>query len=798
MSTIPTSEFADTLQTLSHDEFVSFVADLWETSGWDTQTEEMTIVVEKGNRRERLLVVPALVLARFRSVPPVDGTVNRIVTPLRIGGPGDLPRGTPDAPVVDAEDLRHRLLYGIDTEAGEQLCTDHLGVSLRGPEWADEPTRTEYIVGEMAKRLPDRQSDGPAPVSRRTTLSLLGFGAVGGVVYGAREFLQRGNSGPSSFDDNPPPTPEDVGAPDARFDFQFENGTVTILHTGGESIFAGNLYVRGDGLVDGTEIRWSEAQEYTIESEIQRGDTLEISYDVDGAIDVVWDDDSKKATLASYTGPETEPEQVSSLRPPSVDFRYSFGNGILTITHANGDTVAAGRLLIRGTDFDDAPSYRWSESPSTFDSTKIAAGSSITLSVDKTVSLQIYWDHEAIDEPVRLDQYTGPGRPLDADIGGPSTFNYDNANTGVAANTTGPTGAVTERFLFETDRPVGSSPTVVDGRLHIANLAGNVYALDAADGTEIWRFETSDVIWSGSATVADNVVYIGSTDGNLYALNAETGAVRWEFPRLRRVLSSPTLAEVDGHPMLFVTGEGPGPRGMLFGVDAATGTERWRFELGGEPSSAPAVVDGTVFVGGNEGTAYALDATDETELWAVQEPEERRVANGGVHEMDMPPAVHDGTVYIGSTSGYLYALDTESGESRWEFETGGGIGSSPAVVESVPTDDGGFGRTVYVGSADDSVYAIDATDGSERWSYETNGLVLSSPTVVGTAVSAAVATVYVGSFGSRFYALDATDGTERWSYGTGGQILSSPAIADGTVYFGSGDGIVYALEENAE
>lgn len=795
MSAIPTSVFADALQKLSHDEFVSFVAEIWETAGWEIETEEMAVVVEKGTRRERLLVIPALFLARFRSAPPTGGVVDRIVTPLQVSGRGDLPNGTPTAPVVDAEDLRHRLLYGTDSETGERLVAAHLDVELRSPEWEDESTS---VVTKLAERVPDRQSDGESPVSRRTTLSLLGFGAVGGIVYGARELLRDGSTEPTTFDDDPPPTPEDVGAPDVRFTFEFENSAVTIIHSGGDSILAENLYVRGDGLVDRTELQWSDAQQYTIESEIQTGDTVQIPYDVDGSIDVVWDDDTKKTTLASYTGPETDSVDRSSLGPPELDLQYSFSEGILTITHGDGDIFQADRLLIQGSDFDEAPTFRWSESPSTFETTKIAPGTSITLSADPTVAVQVFWDHEETEKAVRLDQYTGPERPLDGDITGSSTFSYDSVNTGAAPTTTGPTDAVTDRFTFETDRPIGSSPAVVDGRVYIANLAGNVYALDAADGVELWRYETSDVIWSSSPTVVDGVVYIGSTDGNLYAFNAETGAVRWRFPRLRRVLSSPTYAEVDGEPMLFVSGEGPGPSGMLFGVEAATGTERWRFELGGEPSSAPAVVDGTVYVGGTDGTAYALDAIDGTELWAVQEPEERRVANGGTQEMDVSPAVFDGTVFIGSTSGYLYALEAETGATRWQTETGEGIGSSPAIVGSIASNDEPVGPTVFVGSADNKVYAFDATDGSERWSYETDGLVASSPSVVGTAVSAAAATLYVGSFDSTFYALDATDGTERWSYSTGGQILSSAAIAGDTVYFGSGDGLVYALEEKSE
>jgi outer membrane protein assembly factor BamB len=72
------------------------------------------------------------------------------------------------------------------------------------------------------------------------------------------------------------------------------------------------------------------------------------------------------------------------------------------------------------------------------------------------------------------------------------------------------------------------------------------------------------------------------------------------------------------------------------------------------------------------------------------------------------------------------------------------------------------------------------------WSYTTGGPVNSSPAV-------ASGTVYIGSGDGNVYALNAATGALDWSYTTGGPVDSSPAVASGTVYIGSGDGNVYAL-----
>ena len=50
-----------------------------------------------------------------------------------------------------------------------------------------------------------------------------------------------------------------------------------------------------------------------------------------------------------------------------------------------------------------------------------------------------------------------------------------------------------------------------------------LYARNAADGTEVWHFETGGAVVS-SPTVADGVVFFGSEDKKLYALNAADGA----------------------------------------------------------------------------------------------------------------------------------------------------------------------------------------------------------------------------------------------------------------------------------
>ena len=67
-----------------------------------------------------------------------------------------------------------------------------------------------------------------------------------------------------------------------------------------------------------------------------------------------------------------------------------------------------------------------------------------------------------------------------------------------------------------------------------------------------------------------------------------------------------------------------------------------------------------------------------------------------------------------------------------------------------------------------------------KWKFQTDGAVISTPAVSG-------GTVYFGSSDHNLYALDGASGALRWKFATKGRITSSPAVTGGRVYFGSYD-----------
>jgi outer membrane protein assembly factor BamB len=165
------------------------------------------------------------------------------------------------------------------------------------------------------------------------------------------------------------------------------------------------------------------------------------------------------------------------------------------------------------------------------------------------------------------------------------------------------------------------------------------------------------------------------------------------------------------------------------------------------------------------------------------------------------PVWHDGALFFGSDDGNVYAVDATTGRQRWMRRTGGPVASTPALAD---------GR-VYAVSYDGRLYALDERSGEVIWTFTSGGerrfearglhgmqpraqtfadmydVFLSSPLAVD-------GTVYFGSGDGHLYAVDARDGKLRWKFASGNVIHASPAHVDGTLYVGSWDGRLYAVD----
>ena len=82
------------------------------------------------------------------------------------------------------------------------------------------------------------------------------------------------------------------------------------------------------------------------------------------------------------------------------------------------------------------------------------------------------------------------------------------------------TGDISSGGKVWENREIGrsvSTASVADGLVYIADFAGVVHCLDAADGRELWQHDTEAHIW-GSTLLADGRLYVGTENGTLLML----------------------------------------------------------------------------------------------------------------------------------------------------------------------------------------------------------------------------------------------------------------------------------------
>lgn len=137
--------------------------------------------------------------------------------------------------------------------------------------------------------------------------------------------------------------------------------------------------------------------------------------------------------------------------------------------------------------------------------------------------------------------------------------------------------------------PLEATPLVVDGLMYVAGPPGDVYALDARSGLQLWKFHRPQEKvspyqinpYNRGVAVLGQRVFVNTLDDNLIALDARSGRVLWE----RRVadyddgytMTGAPLA-LDGRVIVGISGGELGVRGFVAAYDAQDGHPLWRFD----------------------------------------------------------------------------------------------------------------------------------------------------------------------------------------------------------------------------
>ncbi len=313
-------------------------------------------------------------------------------------------------------------------------------------------------------------------------------------------------------------------------------------------------------------------------------------------------------------------------------------------------------------------------------------------------------------------------------------------------------GIVPRAHHFRTGNAIFSTPILdSEERLFIGSADHKIYAIDPHEGMKLWEQDVGEIIDSAGCIGKDGTVYIAAGDGKIHAY-APDGTEKWTFDIFKRKKEQFTFSTN----YWFEANITLGPDNCLYVANddfflyklSLDGKPIWGYRTGFLVWSVPSFgKDDTVYIAGFDHILYALDMKTGHEKWKT---------NLGGSLVSSPAIGEDGTIYQGSFSGKMSALDGATGKVLWEVPTGGHIYASAAVS---------LDKIVYFGSTNGIFYAVDGTTGAIKWTYYIGDAIRCSASIGPDPEEKAAYLVYFGGGDGAVYAID-PNGTVRWKYNT--------------------------------
>lgn len=214
--------------------------------------------------------------------------------------------------------------------------------------------------------------------------------------------------------------------------------------------------------------------------------------------------------------------------------------------------------------------------------------------------------------------------------------------------------------------------------------------------------------------------------------------------------------------------------GDIYGLDRATGTERWQAQLPGTIYASPVIDDGVVIVGtGDTGLVAAFNGADGRKLWQQQLGD----------RLGSALAVAGGTVYAPCYDHQLYALDLRTGMPLWRYQADTVLDSRPLAVAD----------RVYVKQTDDVLVALRAADGERLWATQPRRQVADNAPSTWSTLALANGRLLTAGYDGALLAVSAVNGNLLWETAPR-HFSSAPAIAGDLGYVGGKDGALTAVD----
>ena len=152
----------------------------------------------------------------------------------------------------------------------------------------------------------------------------------------------------------------------------------------------------------------------------------------------------------------------------------------------------------------------------------------------------------------------------------------------------------------EIGSPTGVTPAAVGDYVYFGTEAGEFLAINWRESKIAWKFisKVGTQPYRSSAAATTELVVVGTRNKRVYGLNPATGEERWSFAARQRIDSSPVLL---GNRIFCGSADG-----RVYELNATNGEKVWEYEAGGAFVGSAAIAGGRMVIANDKGVVFCF------------------------------------------------------------------------------------------------------------------------------------------------------------------------------------------------
>jgi len=258
------------------------------------------------------------------------------------------------------------------------------------------------------------------------------------------------------------------------------------------------------------------------------------------------------------------------------------------------------------------------------------------------------------------------------------------------------TGAIGWRT--RTDAPVHAAPTVFGGRVFVADVNDELFSFDTATGQQTWTYqaltEPARILAASSPAVENDTLVTSFASGELVAVRAANGNELWNasLSRANRTNALSEIRDIAGRPVIYKSDVyAVSHSDVLAAVDLRTGTVRWTLPV--SAITTPWPVGDVVYVVDDAGQVICA-ARDSGQVYWIRD------LNAGLKKKKRAywssPLMASSRLITVSSKGEAVAINPKTGVVERRLRLGSDALIGPIAV----------GGTIYVASETAQLIAL--------------------------------------------------------------------------------------------